>query len=58
MTDLENRHPDAGQRHEVALRLFENRLGQDRRAGAEVENAGGRFEALSSATVAMVTLLV
>ena len=44
VADLQDRHADARQRDEIALRLFEDGLGQDGGTGAEVEDAlnGGR----------------
>ena len=39
MADLEDRHADAGQRHEIALDLLEHRHRQHRGAGGEVEDA-------------------
>ena len=39
VADLEDRHADAGQRHEIALRLLENGHGQDRGAGGKVVDA-------------------
>ena len=39
VADLEHRHPDAGEGHQVVLRLLEHRLGQHRGAGAEVVHA-------------------
>ena len=39
MADLEDRHADAGQRQEVALRLLEHFDRQHRRAGRKIEDA-------------------
>src|SRR5262245_27700674 len=41
MADLEDRHADSRQRHEIALDLFEDGSRQHRRAGGEVEDAMG-----------------
>ena len=39
MADLHDRHADAGQREQIALRLFEHGQGQDGGTGGEVEDA-------------------
>ena len=39
MADFEDRHPDAGQRDEIALNLFQHRQRQHGRTGGEVEDA-------------------
>jgi hypothetical protein len=39
MADLEDRHPHAGQRDEVALHLFQDRHRQHRRSGGEIVDA-------------------
>ena len=36
MADLEDRRPDARQRHQIALHFREHRLGQHRRPGREI----------------------
>ena len=41
MADLQNRRADAGQRHQIALGLGQNRLRQHRRAGRKIVNALG-----------------
>src|SRR5215831_18324598 len=39
VADLENRHPYPGQRHQVLLRLSEDRLRKNCGSGGEIENA-------------------
>ena len=38
MADLEDRHADARQRHQIALGLFEHLEGKHSRAGGKIEN--------------------
>src|SRR5262249_53332992 len=43
VADLQNRHPHARQRHQVALRLCDHRLRQNRGPRSEVEDSFGHL---------------